>query len=139
MDLLRQLVQAYQVPCWDGLDDELAADMKLRQSLLSKHPPPDAPGAHLLVISPTTAARWGSVHGDWLIGREPTCQLQLDHPWVSRRHCSLSFDKQDWVLTHLGQSSKTFVNGQAVSEHYLANGDVLGVGPFRLLFKRTFA
>lgn len=77
-----------------------------------------------------------SFEGDrLLIGREPTCNLQLNHPSVSRQHCVIVRKGEVFVLQDLRSSNGTFVNGRKVSgTFYLNNGDDLQVGEYTLKF-----
>jgi pSer/pThr/pTyr-binding forkhead associated (FHA) protein/uncharacterized RDD family membrane protein YckC len=77
-----------------------------------------------------------SFEGDrLLIGREPTCNLQLNHPSVSRQHCVIVRKGDVFVLQDLRSSNGTFVNGRKVSgTFYLNNGDDLQVGEYTLRF-----
>ena len=54
-----------------------------------------------------------------LIGREPNeCQVVFDNSrfsMVSRRHAELRFTEGKWILTDLGSSYGTFVDGQKIS------------------------
>jgi serine/threonine protein kinase/Leucine-rich repeat (LRR) protein len=54
--------------------------------------------------------------GDYVIGREPECELHLDVELVSRRHAQLSVNFDHALIKDLGSSNGTFVNGQPVTE-----------------------
>jgi predicted component of type VI protein secretion system len=61
-----------------------------------------------------------------LIGRSPRCDLRLDVPEVSRRHCMLLTTHRQVVVEDLQSCNGTVVNGEAVlGRRELASGDIL--------------
>jgi pSer/pThr/pTyr-binding forkhead associated (FHA) protein len=64
-----------------------------------------------------------------VIGRDPAVKLRIPLPSVSRKHCELKVDDDELIITDLGSSNGTFVNGRRVKETELAPGDLLAVGP----------
>jgi ABC-type multidrug transport system ATPase subunit len=51
----------------------------------------------------------------WLIGRDPNCDLILENPEVSSRHCRLSCERDVFSLEDLGSTNGTFVNGTRIN------------------------
>jgi len=47
----------------------------------------------------------------WLIGADAGCDIRVDSPVVSRRHCRLVRTGAGWVVEDLGSTNGTFVNG----------------------------
>ena len=71
-----------------------------------------------------------------LVGREPICNLQLNHPSVSRQHCVIVRRGEAFVIEDLRSSNGTFVNGRKVSgTFYLNDGDEIQVGEYALRFR----
>src|SRR5579859_353038 len=72
------------------------------------------------------------------IGRSPQNQLVLDSPQVSRQHALLERPAEGapWTITDLGSMNRTYVNGEAVTQRRLAEGDVVRIGPVRLTLRR---
>jgi len=54
--------------------------------------------------------------GDYVIGREPGCEVHLDVELVSRRHAQLTVNFDHVLIEDLGSSNGTFVNGQRVTD-----------------------
>jgi serine phosphatase RsbU (regulator of sigma subunit) len=71
------------------------------------------------------------------IGRQPSCDVVIPLPDVSRRHCRVDVDG-DWaVLTDLGSANGTFVGGARLTEPVrLRNGGGLSVGSFPIRYER---
>jgi len=47
----------------------------------------------------------------WLIGSHPDCDLVVDDPHVSGRHCQLTRTAEGFQLTDLSSTNGTYVNG----------------------------
>ena len=86
---------------------------------------------------------WGSrtfalAEGDNVIGRDPRCDIWLDHSGVSRRHAQIRVAKgaDRPVLTDLGSTNGTFLKGKKVDAPMpLADGDVIKVGSVNVKFR----
>jgi DNA-binding winged helix-turn-helix (wHTH) protein len=75
--------------------------------------------------------------GDYLLGREPACQVPLLDPSVSRRHARLRIVGEQATLVDLGSKNGTLLNGVPVEgEALLTEGDVLHLGTVRVVFRR---
>jgi pSer/pThr/pTyr-binding forkhead associated (FHA) protein len=72
----------------------------------------------------------------FLIGRDPSCQLRPASEVVSKRHCAvLVRDGKIWVRD-FGSTNGTFVNGQQIAEEVeVKDGDHLKVGPLEFTLK----
>ncbi len=68
------------------------------------------------------------------IGRDPTCEIFIDHPDVSRVQCAIHSHRGQALLV-VGQTrTPTLVNGVKASNTTLTAGDVLTIGPVTLRF-----
>jgi len=71
------------------------------------------------------------------LGRAADNDLCLQHPTVSLHHARILHGPSGCSVMDLGSSNGTCVNGAELpvkTEHTLADGDVIGVGPFLLHF-----
>jgi DNA-binding winged helix-turn-helix (wHTH) protein len=76
--------------------------------------------------------------GDTIIGRDPRCNVWLDHSGVSRRHAQIRIGTESDrpMLSDLGSTNGTFVRGQRVERPTpLADGDVIKVGSITVKFR----
>ena len=65
-------------------------------------------------------------------------QVVLDHPMVSRRHTAFERTQKGVVVSDLGSTNGTFVNGARIDRaQLLAPGDRVDIGPFQLTFDGT--
>src|SRR5258705_13949471 len=65
---------------------------------------------------------------DIRIGRDPSNSLAISDLSLSRRHCVLSREQDNYKICDLESRNGTFVNGSAVSERRLIHGDRISVG-----------
>lgn len=71
------------------------------------------------------------------IGRQG-CDITLDHPQVSRFHAWLAPTPDGWhILRDVTSANGTFVNSQRITEQGLHPGDIIHIGPFRLVYTAT--
>ncbi|HEY0169665.1 MAG TPA: FHA domain-containing protein [Pyrinomonadaceae bacterium] len=74
------------------------------------------------------------------IGRQPSCEVVLNHPTVSRLHAGVTMADGRYYLYNFSSSSGTTLNGRVVateSGEVLADGDVVQIGPFFLAIDRV--
>jgi hypothetical protein len=94
----------------------------------------------LEVREPGRAARRLPVTGaSFSIGRAPECELVLRDSRVSRRHARLMARDGVLVLTDLGSTNGTRVNGHRISEVVLGSGDRVQIGETSLIVEAARA
>ena len=69
-----------------------------------------------------------------LVGRDETCDIQIRAKSVSREHCTIEREGQDFVLRDLGSTGGTFLDGKRVDRVRLRDGIAVTVGPAVLKF-----
>jgi predicted component of type VI protein secretion system len=69
-----------------------------------------------------------------LIGRHQECDVRINSPKVSRRHCCLAMAYDRVLIRDLGSRNGVRVNGRVVDESRLHDGDEVAIGAilFRL-------
>ncbi|HEX6312285.1 MAG TPA: DUF3662 and FHA domain-containing protein [Acidimicrobiia bacterium] len=72
-----------------------------------------------------------------VIGRLPECAVTLNDPRTSRHHAEIRPYGDGFVIADLGSMNGTTVNGVAVREQELADGDMIGVGSTALRFEAS--
>jgi DNA-binding winged helix-turn-helix (wHTH) protein len=76
--------------------------------------------------------------GDNFIGRDPECQIWLDHSGVSRRHARIRIGvaTEGAVLDDLESTNGTLLRGNRVlAQTTLTDGDIITVGSVKLTFR----
>jgi hypothetical protein len=79
------------------------------------------------------ALDWDGSGEELVIGRNPSCDIVLPGPEVSRIHARLSFRDGSWILQDLGSTNGTIVNGAQVGRCRLHPGDRVLIGAEQLL------
>ncbi len=72
---------------------------------------------------------------EFTIGRSSGADLQLRDRLVSRNHCRIRRQGEDFRLEDLGSANGTLLNGQRVSQRPLKRGDEIGVGHTRIFYQ----
>lgn len=72
---------------------------------------------------------------EFFVGRDPKCQLAIDSQTVSRKHARISKKWGSFVVADLDSKNGTFVNGEAVQEKIIQDGDEIVFGTIKTLFK----
>lgn len=72
--------------------------------------------------------------GELSIGRDPSNRLWIPDPVLSRQHCVISHDGDQFLIRDLGSRNGTIVNGLTVQELRLQQGDQISIGDSVLVF-----
>ena len=75
--------------------------------------------------------------GGVVLGRSPDCDIVIKDFGVSRHHAKVLVDGEECRLVDLKSKNGTHVNGVAVLEAILNDGDQVALGKFILQFRRT--
>ncbi|RJP32272.1 MAG: FHA domain-containing protein [Phycisphaerales bacterium] len=67
-----------------------------------------------------------------LIGSSDTALWRLPDRTVSRHHCRVEFDGQNWIIRDLQSRNGTYVDGQRVASTDLSHGSRIRVGRYRI-------
>jgi serine/threonine protein kinase len=89
----------------------------------------------LIVLAGPDEGRDFALGGDpLLLGRSRATGSHLLDPHVSRVHCQVQGEGDQFVLTDFDSAGGTFVNGKRISRHALKPGDLIRIGNTRLQF-----
>jgi pSer/pThr/pTyr-binding forkhead associated (FHA) protein len=89
------------------------------------------PGAALVVTYGNTTHKHRPLDRDLtLLGRARNCDVSLVSPEVAPVHCLIARTPSGWVLRDCTGRGSTRVNGKAVTDAVLIDGDTLQVGTF---------
>jgi hypothetical protein len=70
--------------------------------------------------------------GLYLLGRALACDIHLDDPSVSGRHCEIMIEAGGIVVKDLKSTNGTFINGKPVDECIFLSDQVLTVGTVQI-------
>lgn len=68
------------------------------------------------------------------LGRLPTNDVSLPSTKVSRKHAQIFIRDGEYVIVDLGSANGVYVNNNRVEESLLRDGDVIGIGRYKLQF-----
>lgn len=78
----------------------------------------------------------GSAPSRLLVGKSSACDLRLDDPEISRRHCALELVGTRLRVVDLGSTNGTFADHVALRDGYLSGGETLRLGSTTLRVER---
>ncbi len=70
-----------------------------------------------------------------IVGAAQSCDITLDNDHVSDRHASLRFQDGAYLITDLDSTNGVSVNGEAVHQQALNDGDRIALGASEWVFK----
>ena len=97
-------------------------------------PPSGGPGRNVRLLA-NDGRNYPLSIGSTVIGRGDQANMRLPDVGISRRHARLDYDGNQVVLTDLGSTNGTLVNGQRVSAVALNPGDMIQLGTTTLTFR----
>ena len=104
----------------------------LCQSLL-KSPIPQRAYTQFLMVN-TKENQEIRLVDDFSVGSGKGNQLHLQSPYISRRHCIVQKENEQWVLKDLQSKNGVYVNNVRIHERTLINGDIVQIGDRIMIF-----
>lgn len=83
---------------------------------------------YLVVLTGADIGKLHPIAGKLTIGRSPKADLQLTGGGVSRLHCCIRFEGEEFVLEDLGSRNGTYLGGQRIQTCVLTDGDKILLG-----------
>ena len=126
----RVVMEARESVPMGAVDVAVANDVttSLRSSPLSRQ----QKRFHLRMLKGVPAYGVYVLDGTVRVGRDDESDIFLVDPSVSRNHATLEFDGEVPVVTDLGSTNGTFVNGERIGMQRLLPGDILTFGNTQL-------
>lgn len=97
---------------------------------------PEATASISLLIDGEEAETFWLGAGRSTIGRLDSNEISVPDPGLSRHHAEIRPDKGRFILTDLGSTNGTFLNGKRVAEAELKDGAKITAGGITLVFRR---
>lgn len=88
---------------------------------------------------PLEGQEYRLVGREYLIGRDPVCDIVIEAKDVSRRHAKIERASTEYMLCDLGSSNGVYVNNLKLSRAVLMNGDMFQIGScvFQFVWNRN--
>ena len=103
---------------------------------LSGQQPPSPDNARLVLIEKGKPGKTFALGKERvIIGRLGESDVVVNDPGVSRQHAEVRRDDDGFAISDLGSTNGTNVNGKAIGEHRLSDGDRITVGNSVLEFR----
>ena len=97
--------------------------------------PTSSNGCLIVIYGPDMGRRVRVGTEPLTIGRAAQCEVQIDQESISRNHCQIRFDGEEFLVRDKGSTNGTYVNDDLVeAEGRLRHGDQLKVGRTILKF-----
>jgi pSer/pThr/pTyr-binding forkhead associated (FHA) protein len=85
--------------------------------------------AQLVPLSARTAPTISLLKPVLLVGRHAECDVRIDLPQISRRHCCVALADDRVLIRDLGSRNGLRVNGRLIDEARIYPGDEVAIGP----------
>lgn len=98
---------------------------------------PKGPSLQNAYLKATDGSAYAVSPGETVVGRDSSCEVQLQDPSVSKKHCVIRGSEEGFAVTDLGSTNHTFVNHVCLREGQsspLSDGDRLMLGRSTLTF-----
>ncbi|HVE74624.1 MAG TPA: DUF3662 and FHA domain-containing protein [Mycobacteriales bacterium] len=124
----------------EHMDDLKTGVFRVRSAVTAGSTPPadaaaDSPSGPRLVYSDSAGERVVPLEGNIVIGRGPESDLQLPDTGVSRRHAEVRRTGAQVQLVDLDSTNGTEVNGRAITQARLHDGDQIQIGTVHLTYR----
>ena len=93
--------------------------------------------AQLVPLNAGTAPSISLLRPVLLVGRHADCDVRIDLPQISRRHCCVVLADDRVLIRDLGSRNGLRVNGRLIDEARIYPGDEVAIGP--LLYRYEVA
>jgi hypothetical protein len=97
----------------------------------------EGPGGRVGALVLPDARRITLGEETYVIGRLSDCDLVVEDPLSSRRHCEIRPEPDAYRLVDLQSLNGTTVNAVPVKNHVLADGDLIGIGAVAIRFEAS--
>src|SRR5205823_2045186 len=75
-----------------------------------------------------------TLQGPTILGRASECEISIPDARLSRLHCRIEPDGDQWVLIDLGSRNGTIVGTEKIERHALKDGEVFEIASSRVTF-----
>jgi transcriptional regulator with GAF, ATPase, and Fis domain len=88
----------------------------------------------LFITGPLRETTYALSNAETPVGRDPSNALAISDPSLSRRHCVILREHDQYKISDLESRNGTVVNGTSVRESFLQHGDQISIGDSAFIF-----
>ena len=114
-----------------GRAPQRSGDDPARKAKRTQRPTTHTPTTPTRLVDIVTGADWPLPAEDnsIVLGRDPACDIHLDDPSVSSRHCRITMRDGQPLVDDLSSTNGTIINTARITgTHLLAAGDLITLG-----------
>jgi len=86
----------------------------------------------LLKLQDTVIKEFKTDQNEIVIGREPSCDIQIDNIAISREHACIVKGSNDYFIEDMNSKNGIFINGKKINKKFLKTNDEIIIGKYSL-------
>ena len=128
----------YKTAAMESMDERAILDeesFEEKTQLISN--PFERPARLIVVFGPDQGKEFPLLYDENTVGRALDCNVVLNDPTVSKRHCIVSRKNDKFLIKDLGSGNGTKLNGEKISESQLIEGTRIELGRTVMTFSTS--
>lgn len=119
----------------EPIDPNEMTTLKLKMDAEHDRPLPPGVQASVEIAGSNPPRAYRLVKVPTIFGRANGCEVRISDTEVSRQHARIEYSNGRFHIADMGSTNGTFLNEARVVRSPLKNGDLIGVGKHRFVFR----
>jgi pSer/pThr/pTyr-binding forkhead associated (FHA) protein len=86
----------------------------------------------LIKLHDTVIKEFKTDQNEIIIGRDPSCDIQIDNIAISREHACILKGSNDYSIEDMNSKNGIFINGKKTNKKFLKTNDEIIIGKYSL-------
>ena len=86
----------------------------------------------LIKLHDTVIKEFKTDQNEIIIGRDPSCDIQIDNIAISREHACIVKGSDDYSIEDMNSKNGIFINGKKTNKKFLKTNDEIIIGKYSL-------
>jgi len=86
----------------------------------------------LIKLHDTVIKEFKTDQNEIIIGRDPSCDIQIDNIAISREHACIFKGSNDYSIEDMNSKNGIFINGKKTNKKFLKTNDEIIIGKYSL-------